>query len=65
MGFAIPSIASNLCSFDELVSVNFALHTKATDLEKTWQAQPVGTMLFGPRYHLARPTLILISDTDR
>ncbi len=58
-------MASNLCSFDELVSVNFALHTRATDLEETWQAQPVGTMLFGPRYHLARPTLILLPGSDR
>ncbi len=64
MGLAVSSTASNLRSFDVLVSVNFALLTKATDLEETWQAQSVGTMLFGPRYHLARPTLILLSDAD-
>ena len=34
-------------------------------LRKTWQAQSMGTVLFGPRYHLARPTLILNPKTDR
>ena len=32
---------------------------------KTWQARSVGTMLFGPRYYLARPTFILLPGSDR